>query len=291
VIDLPPALVARLTRSRLRLGAPATGGIGERRSRDVGSGMEFAEYREYQDGDDLRHLDRFVFARTGKYHVRRFHVDRQLHAVIVVDGSPGMQHGEPSKSRRAREIAAGLACVAVAGGDRAKVGVSDGDVVRWFPPLTRAQQLPRLTEWLGAEVEAAGEPIDPTRVGRSVTAANPHRGLVMIVSDWMFTDAGRMIALLRAQGHEPWALQVLAPDEIDPLPLGDGPCWLQAAGERTPLAIDLSDATRARYAEAFSGWQVELAEAIRSSGGRLLRADDDLETLFTRHLVREGLVE
>ena len=66
--------------------AKATVGIGERRSNAKGSGLEFLDYREYQPGDDLRHLDPHLFMRTGARYVRQYAVYQQLPITIIVDG-------------------------------------------------------------------------------------------------------------------------------------------------------------------------------------------------------------
>src|SRR5258708_11880258 len=91
-------LMTALMRSRLAARhAHATIGIGERRSRAKGSGMEFMDHREYQPGDDVRHLDPHLYARTGGYFVRQYAVTRQLPIAIIVDGSASMNFGTPTK--------------------------------------------------------------------------------------------------------------------------------------------------------------------------------------------------
>src|SRR5258706_14510119 len=98
---IPPAgLMTALMRSRLAARhAHATIGIGERRSRAKGSGMEFVDHREYQPGDDVRHLDPHLYARTGGYFVPQNSVPRQLASTIILDGSAPMHFGTPPKFR------------------------------------------------------------------------------------------------------------------------------------------------------------------------------------------------
>ena len=90
-----PRLLQSLQRSRVLVrSAKATVGVGERRSNAKGSGMEFLDYREYQPGDDVRHLDPHLFARTGGHYVRQYAVYQQLPITIIVDGSASMNFSE-----------------------------------------------------------------------------------------------------------------------------------------------------------------------------------------------------
>src|SRR5260370_37632622 len=90
-------LMTALMRSRLAARhAHATIGIGERRSRAKGSGMEFIDHREYQPGDDVRHLDPHLYARTGGYFVRQYAVNRQRPIAILGDGRASMNFRMPT---------------------------------------------------------------------------------------------------------------------------------------------------------------------------------------------------
>src|SRR6266852_88773 len=131
---LSPGLLTALMRSRLAVRrAHATIGIGERRSRGKGSGMEFMDHREYQPGDDVRHLDPHLYARTGGYFVRQYAVTRQLPIAIVVDGSASMNFGTPTKFDFARRLAAALAFAGLAGGDVIQAAVHSGGRLLWSP--------------------------------------------------------------------------------------------------------------------------------------------------------------
>src|SRR5690606_20908473 len=106
---LPPEVRRELDRLRLRpVSALPTAGVGERRSRAVGSGLEFADFRSYQAGDDIRYLDRHVMARLGQKVIRQYSVDKQLQVTFIVDASASMACGEQSKLVRAVELCAAL---------------------------------------------------------------------------------------------------------------------------------------------------------------------------------------
>jgi uncharacterized protein (DUF58 family) len=111
-----PRLLQSLRRSRLLVrSAKATTGIGERRSKAKGSGLEFLDYREYQPGDDVRHLDPHLFVRTGAHYVRQYAVYQQLPITIIVDGSASMNFSTPSKFDVAVGVASALAFIGLSG--------------------------------------------------------------------------------------------------------------------------------------------------------------------------------
>src|SRR5467141_4468429 len=145
-------LMTAMMRSRLLVrSAKATVGIGERRSSAKGSGMEFLDYREYQPGDDVRHLDPHLFARTGGYYVRQYALTRQLPIAIIVDGSASMNFGTPTKFDFARRLASALAFAGLAGGDVIEVGVYAGNRLSWSPRLRGMRRAPGIFDWLAAQ--------------------------------------------------------------------------------------------------------------------------------------------
>src|SRR5690242_1165013 len=88
------SLLTVLSRLRLRARhAVASGGVGERPSRQKGSGIDFADYRAYVPGDDTRHLDARLHARLGGFFVREYEVMKQLPVTILIDGSRSMLQG------------------------------------------------------------------------------------------------------------------------------------------------------------------------------------------------------
>src|SRR5258708_9738626 len=145
-------LMTALMRSRLAARhAHATIGIGERRSRAKGSGMEFMDHREYQPGDDVRHLDPHLYARTGGYFVRQYAVTRKLLIAMVVAGSASMNCGTPTKFDFARGLAWALAFAGLAGGDVIEVGVYAANRLSWSPRLRGMRRAPVIFDWLAAQ--------------------------------------------------------------------------------------------------------------------------------------------
>src|SRR6267154_795159 len=92
--------------------------MAQRRTMQMGSGIEFADHREYTPGDDFRHLDWNVYARHGDLLLKRFQEEEDLHVYFLLDCSRSMGFGEPSKFDFARQVAAALAYIALADLDR-----------------------------------------------------------------------------------------------------------------------------------------------------------------------------
>lgn len=288
---LPSDLVTRLARTRVVSGwLGSSGGIGDRRSRSIGGGMEFAEYRAYQPGDDVRHIDRFVYARSGQHHVRRFHVEQQLHGVVVVDASASMGAGEPPKRAHALRLAATFALAFVTGGDRARCLTANAHEIRWHTPVARHHQLAPLVQWLGHTVTRGS--FDVVDVAQRVIEQQTMAGMVVLISDLMHDGLAAAVARLRGEGHEVLAVQVLSPDEADAALLGEGTAWLVDAesGERLPAT--LGGAAAERYRRAFDAWQGDVRAAVGAAQGRhvLTTTSDDVATLFTRTWRVAGLI-
>src|SRR5262245_20078120 len=215
-----PRLLQSLQRSRLLVRrARATLGIGERRSAAKGSGMEFMDYREYQPGDDVRHLDVHLFARTGSHYVRQYAVYQQLSITIIVGGSASMNFSTPTKFDSACGLAAALAFVGLAGGDAVQLAVHSTGRLHWSPVVRGLRRAPVIFDWMNAQRPSG------TGFGAALASNLPrltHRGLVILISDWWLDDAETGLKLLGALPQELVAIHVAAPEELEPARLGAG---------------------------------------------------------------------
>ena len=112
--------------------------LAQRRTMQLGGGIEFADHREYTPGDDFRYLDWNVFARHDELLLKRFQEEEDLHVYILLDCSRSMAVGDPPKFDYARQVAAALGYIALADLDRVAVVAFAGDIVADFP-LTRGK--------------------------------------------------------------------------------------------------------------------------------------------------------
>ena len=193
---------------------------GDRLSRRKGSGSEFADFRPYTHGDDLRFLDWSLYARLDRVFLRLFLEEEDLHVYLLVDVSGSMAFGSPPKRLYAQRVVAALGFIGLVNLDRVSViGYTDKPLARSAVLRSRAS-LPRLLGFVGGL--PAGGVGDFNRAIRSVAPTLTGRGVVVLVSD--FLDKGGVAEGLRylaARNLDVCAIQVLAPEDVEPGLTGD----------------------------------------------------------------------
>jgi len=192
---------------------------GLHRSPDFGFSQEFAEYRAYVPGDDLRHVDWNLFARTERCYLKRYRGETNTQVTVLLDASNSMHYtsGPPTKMDYARFIAASLFYLAIHNQrDAAGLIVFDEDVREYIRPSTRPGQLARLFAGLErAEPRATTDLAKPLRHFQNLLH---RRGIVILISDFYEEPEKivRSIAPLRFGGNEIVLLHILDPQEIRP---------------------------------------------------------------------------
>ena len=235
---------------------PVSGGSpGTHRARTRGSSAEFAEYRSYRQGEDVRRLDWKVLARTDRAYVRLAEDHALLPTTIVVDASASMAFPADTNGKwiHAARLAVGLAAVAHATGDPVGLTITDGRVL---PPRMRQGVVSDIMRAL-----AGAAPGGTAGVAASLTSAH---GRVAIVSDFL-ADAGPVVALARAartRGAVVYAVHIVDAAELDP-PHGAA---IVADPEAPDLQRPLTPATRTAYLVNFARWRAELADELHRAG-------------------------
>lgn len=289
---LSPRLQSLLARSRLRpLTALPSGGLGDRSSKAKGSGLEFAEHRPYQPGDDLRHVDPHLEARLGETFIRQYSVDQQLPVTVLIDASGSMEVGEPTKLAYAARLAAALGYLALSGNDRLKVGTYAGGRVRWTDWFSGVRQSERLFGWL-QDISGDGA-ADLGEVLSLVVPTLPPTGLLVVISDWLSQDVGKIPTMLGAEGRDVLALHVFTPEEADPALL-EAAGGLRIVDSETGEELDvaLGEQALAEYRQAWSSFSQHLRDGLQSQRALYLPVDTsaDLESLLLRDWTRLGLI-
>src|SRR6516164_9429591 len=153
---LEPQFLARLEQLELVSRKIFMGRMkGERRSKRKGQSVEFADYRNYVKGDDLRHLDWNLFARLDRLFIRLFMEEEDLHVYILVDNSLSMDFGTPTKLHYAKQVAAALGFVGLVNADRVVVEAFNDRLTQSMPAARGRRSVWRLMEFL-QKLEPAG---------------------------------------------------------------------------------------------------------------------------------------
>jgi uncharacterized protein (DUF58 family) len=235
-------------------------------------GMEFAEARPYQSGDDVRALDWRQTARRGRPYTKLFQEEHERPVQLLVDLGASMRFGSrvAFKSVQAARVAALLAWRAVAAGDRVGALVCQGAAMRVIRPQSRAEGVLPLLAAL-AEVSTA-PPMAPglaweTPLRALAGSVRPGRQVV-ILSDFAALDAAAERALLAlARSAELWLIHIYDGLEAQAPPAG---CYRVSDGARS-VTLDLrSAAARSAYAGAFAERRSHLQALARQGGARLL---------------------
>lgn len=188
---------------------------GERRSLSRGTGMEFADYRAYEPGDDLRYVDWNIYARLGRLFIKLHHTDEDLPIILLLDSSRSMAFGTPSKLTCAKQIAAALGYVALAHADSVSVYTCAERLSVTLPPTSGKPQFSRLTKAITA-IAADGR-TRLTECLKQLPMYQRHPGMVVILSDFLAPDSYTVgLKSLVGRGFLLTAIHLVSQDEIDP---------------------------------------------------------------------------
>jgi uncharacterized protein (DUF58 family) len=193
---------------------------GERRSKRKGQSVEFADYKNYVKGDDLRFLDWNLMARLDKLFIRLYQEEEDLHLYVLIDSSLSMDFGSPSKLLFAKQVAASLAFVGLVNMDRVVIESFNDQVTKRMPAVRGRKSLWRVLDFLNKIEPAAGSNLQPAM--RSFAIKSSGKGVVVLLSDFM-DKAGYEEALrfLIARQFDVYVVQILAQEEIEPTIAGD----------------------------------------------------------------------
>ncbi len=262
---------------------------GLHRSPDFGFSQEFEEYRAYSPGDDLRHVDWNVYARTERAYLKRYRGETNTAALVLLDSSASMGFGSGvSKFDFAKYLASAIVYLAHVQRDSAGLIVFHDDVANFIRPSSRQGQLMRLLHG-----------IDAAELGKRTNFARPffelqqflhRRGVTVLISDFFENPETiiKTVEPLRFRGNELILFHVLDPREIEPK-LSDGALLVDMetgeALEATP------DYARTEYRHRIDAHIEELRTKAQAAGMDycLLRTDNPLDKGLREYLtIRQG---
>jgi uncharacterized protein (DUF58 family) len=243
---------------------------GLHRSPKFGFSQEFAEYQQYAPGDDLRHIDWNVYARTERLYLKRFKGETNMQLLILLDASASMTYGSVPhrtgtlrKIDYARYIASSLAYLSSQQRDATGLIVFDEDVSNYIPPSTRQGQLMRL---LHAIEQAEGKArTDFTKPFIHFQQFLKRRGIVAVISDF-YDDPVKIVKAvepLRYRGNEVVLFHVLDPQEL--APRFKDPVLLQDVEDDSALEVS-PDYAKHEYKAKIDHHMKTLADKAAASG-------------------------
>ena len=262
---------------------------GLHRSPDFGFSQEFEEYRAYSPGDDLRHVDWNVYARTERAYLKRYRGETNTSSVVLLDASASMGYGGTVKKfDYAKYLASSLVYLAHLQRDSAGLVVFHDDVSNFIRPSSRQGQLMRLLHGIG-EAEL-GKRTNFTKPFFELQQFMKRRGVTALISDF-FEDPETVVKTvepLRFRGNELILFHVLDPREID-LKLDDGALLVDMetgeALESTP------DYAKNEYRQKIQAHIEALRTKAQAAGLDyfLLRTDRPLDQALREYLtIRQG---
>ena len=195
--------------------------LAQRRTKQLGGGIEFADHREYTPGDDLRYLDWNIYARYGDVLLKRFQEEEDLHVYILLDVSRSMSAGSQEKFDYARRIAAALAYIALADMDRVSIYAYADDVKDILPVTRGKDRILSVLRFL-ERLEPSGESTRLKHVTSALVQRAQRTGLAIVISDLYDQQGFRDgVDLLRYRRFEPHVIQLHTVEEANPTWLGD----------------------------------------------------------------------
>src|SRR5579871_1643043 len=287
---LDATFLKKLERLSLATKRPFAGQMkGEKRSVKRGTSIEFADYREYTLGDDLRYVDWNTAARLGKMFLKLFVEEEDLYLALLLDTSKSMDFGDPKKIHYAIRLAAALGYIGLSNYDRVSIQTYAATLGSPMPTQRgRGGVLP----FFGYLEKIKPEGTTSFAVSlRRFAATVRNRGVAIVLSDFFDPDWQEGMKSLLARGFQVAALHVLAEDEIKPTLLGDLRIIDSENGESKEMSVNPQLLTR--YQQTFDAFCADIEAFCHRYGIDYLRTSTAMpfEELVLKYMRQGGLVK
>jgi len=287
---LSPQLLAQLERLELVTRKVFRGRMkGERRSKRKGQSVEFADFRQYVPGDDLRFIDWNLFARMERLYLKLFLEEEDLHFYALIDASESMDFGEPTKLQYAKQLAASLGFIGLCRADRVKIETLGTSRKQPAPALRGRSSLWRMLEHL--EALQPGENVSLAEGVRNFCLRNSGKGILVLISDLLDKEGyEQALRFLVTQQMDVYVLHVLSQEELDPDLKGD--LRLIDCEDDDVAEITVSRPLLDKYKRTLAAFVDGAREfcARRGMNYLLVSPQTPLETLVANYLRKRGLV-
>jgi uncharacterized protein (DUF58 family) len=262
----------------------------ERRTKKSGSGIEFADHRDYVPGDDFRYLDWNVYQRFGRLLLRLYEEEEDLSIYLILDTSSSMGFGRAKKIVYGKRLAAALAYVGLANLDRVSIATTTDRVLDRMAPTRGKQRIFKVFQFL-RESHADGT-TDLGTALRTFVSQNKRRGLAILLSD-LYDPAGfdAGINVLRYNKFEPFVLHLIDQHDARPALRGDVRVYDCETGDEREVTI--TSRVLEKYREAYESYLNDIRQFCTSKQVPYVPADISVpfDDMVLRVLRRGGMVE
>jgi uncharacterized protein (DUF58 family) len=242
----------------------------ERRTKKTGSGVEFADHRDYAPGDDFRYLDWSAYQRFDRLLIRLFEEEEDLTIYFILDTSSSMAFGSGEKLRHAKRLCAALAYVGLANLDRIAIVTATNEIDGRLQPTRGKARIFRIFRFLN-EVVADGS-TDLGEAMKTFVAQHKRRGLAVLLSD-LYDPGGfeRGINVLRYNRFEPFVLHIVDANDARPELRGDVCVVDCETGDEREVTVTAK--LLERYGRAYEAYLDEVRRFCTSRQVSYFRAD------------------
>jgi len=263
---------------------------GERLTKRRGESVEFADYRNYVSGDDLRFLDWNIYARLGQLFLKLFLQEEDLHVSVMLDISKSMDWGQPNKAMFAKRIAAAIAYIGLSNYDRISIyAYSDG--LQYELTGVRGRRLMfQVIDFLNS-IQCDG-PSNLPAACKQFAIRHPQPGIVLMLSDFYEKDGYENgLRFLIGKKYDLYAVQLLSPEEIDPPFTGD--LRLLDVEDDDAAEVTISRALINRYKHNLQSYCEELKSYCSRRGVNYLFTSTDVpfDQIVLTYFRQRGLVD
>ncbi len=287
---LDATFLKKLERLSLVTKRPFAGQMkGEKRSVKRGTSVEFADYREYILGDDLRYVDWNMAARLDKLFVKLFIEEEDLFLALIVDTSKSMDFGKTKKLHFAVRVAAALGYIGLANYDRVSVTAFAANLHAQLPTKRGKAGVRSFFQYLD-QMRADGETSFAASM-RSFAARARYRGVAIVLSDFLDPNWADGIKSLLARGYQIALIHVLDEEELHPTLVGDLRIIDSETGEAKEMSVN--PALLQRYQATLDAFCAEIEGFANRYGVDYLRTSTEMpfEDIILKYLRQGGLIK
>jgi uncharacterized protein (DUF58 family) len=262
---------------------------GERRSKRRGQSVEFADYRNYVVGDDLRFIDWNVYARLDKMFLKLFLEEEDLSLYILCDVSKSCDFGNPNKAFYIKQVAAALAYIGLVNYNRVTIAAMNDTVVADTGALRGRAKVAQMIDFI-SKLKPEGTS-DLAAACKRFALSNRRKGVCVVLSD--FFDKGGYengLRYIAGGNYDLFCVQTLAPTEIEPDLQGD--LKLKDIEDNDEAEVSITQPLIKQYKANLNAYCLALKDYLTRRGGTYLFTSTAVpfDTLVLNYLRERGLL-